>query len=445
MGNVKQRFAAILRSSLFKIAAHGAAVNAAGLVVVAAAQILCVPIFLNAWGEKIFGAWIVISAVPSFFVLLDFGVGAAGGNVIIMAAAKGDYERASEMFSALLAFTILCALVLGGLILATIVPVSDWVARIAGMDVGVIRYPLLALALIPSLILVASAFFSALRATGHYILGTWINIVILAAEAAAGIAVVSLGGDPLGVAVAMLLIRLAGTIAFAEILRRTVPWLGWWPTRNGLAQLRTIVWPALASMSVPISLTANLQGLILVISGRGGAEAAAVFSASRTLARLIFQVAQLVPRAVMPEFTHAWAKDDHRQLRRIDRLMTAVLLACVLPGCVIYAVFGQQIVGIWTNWRLRPSNDLVVLLAVACFFHSLWMIRGGLLIAVNRHVTLSSVLLLLTALQLAIAFVLVPVWGPSGAAAAAVCFEVSMCAVALVLGRRMGGKPLEVS
>ena len=96
----------LVRSRLFR----GVGANAYSQAVSFSIQFGSVPLLLSAWGAHTFGLWLVISAIPSYLALSDFGFSAAASNDMTLAAARGAYAEARAVFQSVLVLNGLVSL-----------------------------------------------------------------------------------------------------------------------------------------------------------------------------------------------------------------------------------------------------------------------------------------------------------------------------------------------
>ncbi len=60
-------------SAVFKRIYASIGANATGQVITILIQLASVPIFLNYWSLEVYGQWLMLTAVPTYFALSDFG------------------------------------------------------------------------------------------------------------------------------------------------------------------------------------------------------------------------------------------------------------------------------------------------------------------------------------------------------------------------------------
>src|SRR3982751_1240371 len=72
-------------------------------------QLVQVPVFLHFWSVPLYGEWMIVTAVPSYLNISNFGFGNVAGNEMTMMAARGDREGALRVFqSCWWLITIIC-------------------------------------------------------------------------------------------------------------------------------------------------------------------------------------------------------------------------------------------------------------------------------------------------------------------------------------------------
>src|SRR5260370_14083264 len=77
---------------------RGFGATALGPVVTAIVQIVSVPVFLHFWGVKLYGEWLILSAIPTYLMLSDMGFGSVAGHDMTMPVSPGHRAGALETF-----------------------------------------------------------------------------------------------------------------------------------------------------------------------------------------------------------------------------------------------------------------------------------------------------------------------------------------------------------
>ena len=79
-----------------------------------------VPLFLNFWGTSLYGQWLILSTLPSYFSLSDLGFASAAGTEMNLRVSRGDREGALKVFQSawvlVTAVSLLVTLAMVGLV-----------------------------------------------------------------------------------------------------------------------------------------------------------------------------------------------------------------------------------------------------------------------------------------------------------------------------------------
>src|ERR1700754_135849 len=82
-------------------------------------QLVQVPVFLHFWSVPLYGEWMIVTAIPSYLNVSNFGFGNVAGNEMSMMTARGDREGALRVFqSCWWLITIICTACIALLALA---------------------------------------------------------------------------------------------------------------------------------------------------------------------------------------------------------------------------------------------------------------------------------------------------------------------------------------
>jgi O-antigen/teichoic acid export membrane protein len=243
---------------------------------------------------------------------------------------------------------------------------------------------------------------------------TFANLALM--EAVAGLAVALRGGNLAAVALAYLLVRLAGTLACSALLRCWAPWVSGSKWGAEASEVRRLLRPGLAALLYPAGNAVALQGAVMAIGAVGGPAAVPAFAVVRTLARAALQFSFRFTVAAMPRYTSHVARGGEARASQVAVLNLAVALVLTLPAAALLLVFGREFVALWTNGRIVPSFVLVALMAVSMVLNALWSALSNLLLSVNRHETFAKVYLASSIAAVALGAVLAVRWRAEGMA-----------------------------
>jgi O-antigen/teichoic acid export membrane protein len=422
---------------------RGLGASALGPVVTIIIQFISVPVFLHYWGAKLYGEWLILSAIPSYLALSDVGFGNVAASDMTMSVAAGQREAALDTFQST---WLLISVV--SVVLLTLVCVAAWfVPWQLWMKLSVISNHGAALIIVVfsaySLIsLQTGVLDSAFRCDGNFAFGTTCFSVFRLAEVAIAMIPVVCGGRPLHVAITYLVARIVGSAVVILILRRKSPWIRFGTTHANFASIRRLASPAFAFMAFPIGNALSLQGLTVLIGGTLGPVAVVCFSTMRTLSRVGFQVLAVIARALWPELSAAFGAGNISLARNLHRRACQVAFTLSLACSVVLAVIGPRVYGSWTRHAVSFDPLTFNLLLLVVLANSFWGTSSVVPMASNQHEKIAVGYIIGTSLSLALAWALLKPFGTAGAAIALLVIDCSMVWLVLrVALRQLSDEP----
>jgi O-antigen/teichoic acid export membrane protein len=244
-------------------------------------------------------------------------------------------------------------------------------------------------------------------------------------------AVVLAGGEPGLAATAMFASRLLGTAGMFLWMRHRAPWLHFGKPVSTYRELKRLFSPALASGAFPAGLALNVQGMIILVGVVTSPASAAIFSTLRTMSRAVIQLMASILTVIAPEISRAFAQNDVDLLRTIHRRGCQAAVWLATPILVILALFGGQMVQVWTSGTVNTSGLLLYLFLAVAAINSLWYTSMAVLFATNRHQRAAVHYVLASAAVLPVAYLLIRAWDLDGAALSLVLLELYMLFVVL--------------
>jgi O-antigen/teichoic acid export membrane protein len=408
-------------------------------------QVVSVPIFLKHWGVNLYGEWLVLNSIPSYFNLSDVGFGSTAGNEMTMLMAGGKQEEALDVFQSVLALTTGLSGAIGAIFLAVVwyLPFNRWlhVNSISRHDTNLV---IVLLALSVLLSMQETLFQGAFRCVAKYAYGTFLKSLIQLFAFIAISVVVLMGGGVVTAAAWFCGVNAVGTLALWIALRRSVPWIRYGVKHAHMATLKRLTGPAVAYMAFPVGNALNLQGMLLVVGHVLGPGAVVIFSTARTVSRTAIQFMQMINNTVWPEMSAAVGANDFALARTLHRRSCQVSIALALGIVVSMAAVGPWIWRRWTVHQFATDAVLLDLMLLLVVFSSLWFTSSVALAATNRHQRMAMVYLIATSCSLAAAWVMAHYFGLRGVAVALIGGEIFMAAHVLraslkFLGDTMGG------
>lgn len=402
----------LLANSLFMLFARGFTLASGGALVVYAARTFSV---------SEYGRYAVAVAIMATFALLS----EMGITSLALREMSLDADRSRQVLGVAIAAEAATSLVAAALL----VPI--------GLALGYSTAVLVLLAVAGAVLLfqsVLAPFETTFRAHRVGYAAGFI-VVQAAVTAVVGFASVALGAGPVGLMLALLAGTLAAipvALAFLKAKLKIVP------TFDGA---RKHVLPFLRS-SAPIALAGGLTAVyervdVVMVSKLDSGAAAAIYSVPLTIVQYAMFVPAIIGTAFFPQFANT-LRDDPASARESFFLVSRLFLFASVPIALVLAAGGHDIATILFGDHYRASGSVLLLLGwnVALGFQ-IYLLWYGLLAARGER-GMAVLMAAGLALNVALNFVLIPAYGPKGAAASLLVSDAFVLAgQATIVHRRM--------
>jgi O-antigen/teichoic acid export membrane protein len=382
-------------------------------------QLATLPIYLARWSTDQYGQWIVLSAIPAYLTIADFGIVTAGGNMMSMHRARGETGEVNRVFHSSIFIIIVMVPLLA---LCTVTPLLVFGF---GLDLDH-RFALAALILASLLSVACGLFDSAYRSFGKYPKVTLLLTTARIVDWIGTIAGLYIAGSLTGVAIGLLSGRVFSCIALFLFALKDVPELKWNLSQADGGLVKQLVRSGIGFLSFPVGNMLTLQGMVVLVGTQLGGGAVALFNTSRTLARLLAQLAILTGKSMAPEISRLYgAGKDHEADVLIKQLLW-VILPLTLVGAVVLEFLGPTIIEYWSRGKLVFDRTVFTWLVAGAICAAYWQIRSTKLTATNRHSLLATMFLAVSAGALLAAYFTGKIFGIASAAASTCLIEFAM-------------------
>lgn len=389
--------------------------NAYGQLITLAIQLVSVPLFLHYWGVALYGEWLILSAIPAYLSLSDIGFASVAANDMTMRVAKGDKQGALEVYQSIWIFICAVSMVVGSVLAVLIYTFSlNSLFSISHISAEHTQLVLIVLMLYVLVGLQGGVLSAAFRSVGRYAYGTIMNNTVRLAEGFLSMLALVLGGSVLVVASVTLAVRLVGLIITWLVLLKQERWLSLGFKAASIQKIRELLKPAISFMAFPLGLALSLQGMVLLIGITIGSVAVVIFSAYRTLTRLLVQIISMINHAVWPEISAAYGAGNMSLVSNIHRKSSCITFWIALSSVVAMGLFGEWVIGIWTHHAFEQNHMLLSLLLATTFLNVLWQTSWVLLMATNQHNKISFAFVLSAAIGILLSALIIPYLGING-------------------------------
>jgi O-antigen/teichoic acid export membrane protein len=395
---------------------HAVGATSIGPIVTAIIQLISVPVFLHFWGPKLYGEWLVLSAIPIYLGFTDFGFGSVAANDMTMQVARGEKSAALEVFQSVwvlttavsVSFALLVAFGLWAL------PIERWL-KVTLLSRGQVSAILCVLCVYVLLDMQWTVIAAGFRCDGNYALGTLLGNIARFCTNASSIIAVAFHASPLCVAATLVVARLLGNWTCQFVLRRKSPWLHYGQRFARFRVIQKLFGPAVAYMALTAGNSFIYQGMTIVVGAALGPVAVVVFSTTRTLTRFAYQMVDMITNSIWAELSTAFGEGNWLLARKIHRYACQASLGLSSAAILFLMLFGDRIYGYWIHYKVAMDHPLFHILLFEVLANSFWFTSSVVPLACNRHERQSVVYVAATALSLPAAYLLMPRFGLAGA------------------------------
>ena len=410
--------------------------NAAGLAARIIQQLLLVTMLVSVWPTQLYGEWLVVSAIPIFLSLADFGFVLAGSNELARrataeneASVKNFYNTYSVYFQR---WSLLIGFLLG--VFAYAFPLKKWMSLqiMSATEVSSIFLLLTLAALVSqnSLTLIAG-----LRAKGKVHYGLWIRVLqAILQTALAFILVWFFEVNPTGLAIGIFFLTL-GFYWFEWLVLKK---FGLCQSKNLFYRLKNEIpmkpylFTGFEMMLIPLAQALTLQGSIILIAKFLDPVAVVIFATHRTFVRLGSSVVKIFANPLLSEAGLLQRPEDRPVLTRIVNLLSRVTLWLSLLMVAGFLLFGSWAYALWTQGNISFDKDLLFILLIGVVAESLWQIVTAVRMGSNRHRPVAWGYLLFSIAGLVVAGFLAIDYGIFGVAIGVSLIDIGMMVLAIL-------------
>lgn len=405
-------------------------------IVIVAVQLLQVPFLLSAWGADRYGGWLVLYAVPSYLTLSDFGFTLVAKNSMVMHAASSDHAGVLRVYHSVFALLLVAAAVIIaacglGIEAVTLTqafalgPLTETAAKLT------ILFLVGSVVVNQFLLLLCAGVRAAGRPAAEVTWGA--SSRLLEGVATVGVALLTTRIEL--AALAVLVMRVACTLALWIWLRSTAPDIPLGLKAARLAEIRRMANPSFSYMLLGLAQALAIQGPIVLLGAVATAQETVLFSTSRTLARMGTSAANLVNYSFAPEYSRLHGQGNTSAFARLKRIHVAIGIAGILAYCLGLWALGPYVMELWTHGHVAVVYPFFALLNAAVAAEMWWGCLFTPIAAINRHVRLSYLFVGLTAVCAVLAYGWALSAGATGIAAALLLLHGGMSVLVLVFGR----------
>jgi O-antigen/teichoic acid export membrane protein len=388
-------------------------------VITVITQLAAVPIFLQRWNADMYGQWVAISAVPAYITIADVGIMTAAGNLMSMHNARGDREQVQAVFKAGLSVVVI--------VVPTVIALAGFLLAFFSFGMDMDQRKALFILACASLVTVASGLFdAAYRSCGKYPKITFLLSTARAIEWSGMLIGLFVGGTLTSTALGYLAGRLISFTGNFLFTRRDVPQIKWNLSGVDRHIAAGLARSGLGFISITLGSLLTLQGMVVLVATQLGGTAVAIFSTSRTLTRLLAQLAVLSGKSMAPEISALYGSGQQAAADKLIRHMMRLVMAVVVIGALVLAPISPMVIALWSHGKIPFNPSVFFLLLAAAVVTSYWQIQAVRLTATNQHQIFALLFVLTSVLVLFLTHLGLSRFGVDSAAAGTLLADLLM-------------------
>jgi O-antigen/teichoic acid export membrane protein len=202
--------------------------------------------------------------------------------------------------------------------------------------------------------------------------------------------------DPVYAALALLISRALGSLYFCYDIWRRLPNVSLSLNYFRISFIRTGFARSIYYFIFPLTNLLQNQGVLLAISAVTNPSFVALYSALRTMAKSVTQIVNSINSATWQEYSWLAAQGEIPKIKSLLTKSIAYSFLVSLFFTFVFIFFGDLILKMWSNGKLRDDEGLLFIISIGVLFNSLWISVANFMRATNNHGYINYVYLSVT-------------------------------------------------
>jgi O-antigen/teichoic acid export membrane protein len=407
-------------------------------ILVVAQQLLLAPLLVRAWGIETYGVWLLLSAIPNYLSVSDFGFTMVAKNEMTIRLARKEQETAVEIYQSVFVMLLGISLVVFVAALASLPFVSLGTAfQIGSIDQSEATGTLWMLAgnvLIQQFMLLICAGF---RGVGRPDSEVGWSATSRLGELFATACGALISNQVIVAAILVLVSRVTFTAIMYVMLVRRAPFLRLGVAKARFAEIKRLFHPSLSYTMWTAAGVLLLQGPIVVLATGMSPAVIATYSTSRTLTRLGISGINIFNFSVTPEYSRLFGERRFGEIRILLSYHLLLAAASIIGYAVFMALFGPTLMDWWMGGRIKAVEPLFAILVATVAAEMAWSVGFVAFSSINRHVGISYCYVALAVAVTATIYFFVHSLGVVGVAISVLLGQIAMLGITVAFGVRL--------
>lgn len=348
-------------------------------------QLVIIPFFLKYWGKEYYGEWLLLSIVPNYLTLSDFGLNVTSVTELCKLVIEHKYDEARTVFKSVNGFFLLLGILVISLYVCfiNIIDLNLFLKlrKISNFDASISTFFLLTTVFIS---IAWGLLVGVFRAEGRFdkqlnftTLASVLDVLIIIFTLFNGFGVVFLTGF-------QMISRLILYLLLVLIISRKYSWF-YYGVIFEFVHIRKLLPTSIYYMFLTMGHAMILQGTAFIVGKHLGSATLVSFNTTRTLVNSIKSFSSVIYLSFVPEFTNSiYKKDKKKAIESYTKMLWTVGLQASSMALILLFL-GKEILDFWTRKELQILNPFYNYMLLSIIFQSLWNASSMVPLSINEN------------------------------------------------------------
>jgi len=410
--------------SNYRIIAKNIFSNWVNIVVTAVIGFFMMPFLVHRLGDTLYGIWILIVSLTGYGVLLDFGIRSSIVKYASQYTATNDKTNLNKIFNTSLAIYSITGIILMliAIIFAQFLP---YFFNISLEHMGDAKLVFLIVCLNMAFKFPCGVFEGFLCGIQRYDITNGISIFAALLKAIAIFIFLVSGYKLVTLSLVMLATDMVANCLMVVFSFKHLPFLRLDLRSMDGQMLKSIYRFGLYSFIIIIASKLIYESDAIIIGASLSAQTITLFAIANNLTRYLRQISYGFGNVFNPAASEFEAKNEHGKIEGLVINGTKYSLLIILPIAMTLIFLGKEFISLWMGNRYAElTGTVLIILTISQVIAMAQFSSGSILYGLNKHRYLAYLLILESAVKIALSIALIRKYGIIGLAVATAIPEI---------------------
>lgn len=348
-------------------------------------QLILVPITIKLLGKSNYGEWLMISTLPSYLLISDFGLNTTVTTSICSLIANNNYTKAISLYKSATTFILLV-----GLFIVILLYISTYhlhwnhILNLKVINKKQAEESLIYLTISTFISIIAGLLLGIYRAEGKYYLSEFFTGIFFMIDPIVFIISLFYKYSFVSISIFQIIWRLIFVSIFIFVIKKKYSWFDFKFTTN-FKPVLDILPTSLYYLTFTLGYNLMLYGSIFIVGKFLGPVTLVIFNTSRTLANSLKSFSSTFYFSYLPKYTVLIAKHENVQAKFLFKKMIFNTFIISFILLLIYQSTSNILMFFWTNNNIKIEEPFFSILLLSVFFGTLGNASYVVLNATNEN------------------------------------------------------------